>query len=232
MTIAENVMAVRQKIIDAAKAAGRDPKDILLVAATKMNSADRVKEAVAAGIDACGENRVQEIQEKLPLGAYEGKPLHFIGHLQRNKVKNVVGTCDLIQSVDSLELIDMISSRAQNMGIVQKILIEINIGGEDAKSGIAPAELERVLEYVAGKPAIDVRGLMAIPPISQFSGANKQYFDAMYNLFIDTSAKKYDNVSMQLLSMGMSDDYTDAIACGANMVRVGSAIFGARHYNK
>ena len=231
MTIAENVTAVRQKIIDAAKAAGRNPDEILLVAATKMNSADRVKEAVAAGVDACGENRVQEIQEKLPLGAYDGKPLHFIGHLQRNKVKNVVGTCDLIQSVDSLELIDLINSRAQNMGLVQKILIEINIGHEDAKSGIEPQQLDRVLEYVSGKPCVEVRGLMAIPPISQFSGANKQYFDAMYNLFIDTSAKKYDNVSMQLLSMGMSDDYTDAIACGANMVRVGSAIFGARHYN-
>ena len=230
MSIAENVLAVRQRIADAAVKAGRKPEEILLVAATKMNGADRVKEAVAAGVDACGENRVQEIQEKLPLGAYEGRPLHFIGHLQRNKVKNVVGVCDLIQSVDSVELVDLIDKRAASLEIVQDILIEINIGHEDAKSGIAPSGLDALLEHIAKKSNIYVRGLMAIPPISMFEGANKQYFDAMFNLFIDTGAKKYDNVSMQLLSMGMSDDYPDAIACGANMVRVGSAIFGARNY--
>ena len=172
-----------------------------------------------------------EILEKLPQGAYAGKPLHFIGHLQRNKVKNVVGTCDLIQSVDSAELLDLIGRRAAAMDLVQKVLLEVNIGREPAKSGVLPEQLDRLLDHAAGIGSIAVCGLMAIPPISAFPGGNIQYFEAMYNLFIDIKGKKYDNISMQLLSMGMSDDYTDAIACGANMVRVGSAIFGARVYH-
>jgi pyridoxal phosphate enzyme (YggS family) len=229
--IAENVAMVRERIRDAARSAGREQGEILLVAATKMNDAGRVRQAVEAGVDACGENRVQEILEKLPQGAYAGKPLHFIGHLQRNKVKNVVGTCDLIQSVDSAELLDLIGRRAAAIDLVQKILLEVNIGREPAKSGVLPEQLDRLLDHAAGIGSIAVCGLMAIPPISAFPGGNIQYFEAMYNLFIDIKGKKYDNISMQLLSMGMSDDYTDAIACGANMVRVGAAIFGARGYH-
>ena len=138
-TIAENIAAIRARIDAAARTTGRTGADITLVAATKMNDAARVREAVAAGIDACGENRVQEMTEKLAQGAYTGAPLHFIGHLQTNKVRQVVGKVDLIQSVDSPELLAMIEKRAAGQGIVQDILLEVNIGGEAAKSGVAPA---------------------------------------------------------------------------------------------
>ena len=230
MSITENVAAIRARVDAAALESGRKPEDIILVAATKMNDADRVREAVAAGIDACGENRVQELLEKHAQNAYAGKPLHFIGHLQTNKVRQIVGLVDLIQSVDSEALLQKIDAQAEKHGITQEILIEVNIGGEEAKSGVSPDELPALLEKASTYSHLRVRGLMAIPPISTEPGANNDYFCAMYKLFIDIGAKKYDNVFMDFLSMGMSDDFEDAIRCGANMVRVGSSIFGARHY--
>lgn len=230
MTIAENIAEIRCRIDAAAARSGRTGSDITLVAATKMNDADRVREAVAAGIDACGENRVQELVEKRAQGAYEGAPLHFIGHLQTNKVKQVVGVADLIQSVDSEALLARIDCRAEALGIVQDILLEINIGGESAKSGIAPEGLPALLEAASGCRHLRVRGLMAIPPICAEPCGNNVYFSRMRELFVDIGTKKYDNVSMDFLSMGMSGDFEDAIACGANMVRVGSSIFGARDY--
>ena len=231
-TIAENVASIREKMAEAAKQAGRDPESIRLCAATKMNDAAAVREAIAAGVDCCGENRVQEIQEKRPQGAYEGKPLHFIGHLQTNKVRQVVGKVDLIQSVDSPELLAMIEKRAAGQGIVQDILLEVNIGGEAAKSGVAPAALPELLETAAGCAHIRVRGLMAIPPVAETSDGNHAYFAKMHELFVDIGRKKYDNVFMDFLSMGMSGDFEDAISAGANMVRVGSSIFGARDYSR
>ena len=230
MSITENVAAIRARVDAAAIESGRRPGDITLVAATKMNDADRVREAVAAGVDACGENRVQELLEKHPQGAYAGKPLHFIGHLQTNKVRQIVGLVDLIQSVDSEALLQKIDAQAEKRGIVQDILIEVNIGGEEAKSGVAPEALPALLERASTYSHLRVRGLMAIPPIAGEPGGNHDYFCAMHQLFVDIGAKKYDNVSMDFLSMGMSDDFEDAILCGANMVRVGSLIFGARHY--
>ena len=158
-TIAENIAAIRARIDAAARQTGRTGADITLVAATKMNDAARVREAVAAGIDACGENRVQEMTEKLAQGAYTGVPLHFIGHLQTNKVRQVVGKVDLIQSVDSPELLAMIEKRAAMQDIVQDILLEVNIGGEAAKSGVEPAALPQLLETAAGCAHIRVRGL-------------------------------------------------------------------------
>ena len=228
-TIAENIAAIRARIDAAARTTGRTGADITLVAATKMNDAARVREAVAAGIDACGENRVQEMTEKLAQGAYTGAPLHFIGHLQTNKVRQVVGKVDLIQSVDSPELLAMIEKRAAGQGIVQDILLEVNIGGEAAKSGVAPAALP---ETAAGCAHIRVRGLMAIPPVAETSDGNHAYFAKMHELFVDIGRKKYDNVFMDFLSMGMSGDFEDAISAGANMVRVGSSIFGARDYSR
>ena len=228
--ITENVAAIRERIAAAAVKSGRKPEEILLVAATKMNGADRVREAVAAGVDACGENRVQELLEKNAQSAYAGRPLHFIGHLQTNKVRQIVGLVDLIQSVDSETLLRKIDAQAEKRGVVQDVLIEVNIGGEEAKSGVAPAELEPLLGIAAGCEHLRVRGLMAIPPIAAEPGGNRDYFSAMQQLFVDIKGKKYDNVSMDFLSMGMSDDFEDAILCGANMVRVGSSIFGARHY--
>ena len=231
-TIAENIAAIRARIDAAARTTGRTGADITLVAATKMNDAARVREAVAAGIDACGENRVQEMTEKLAQGAYTGVPLHFIGHLQTNKVRQVVGKVDLIQSVDSPELLAMIEKRAAMQDIVQDILLEVNIGGEAAKSGVDPAALPQLLETAAGCAHIRVRGLMAIPPVAKTSDGNHAYFTKMHELFVDIGRKKYDNVSMDFLSMGMSGDFEDAISAGANMVRVGSSIFGARDYSQ
>lgn len=230
MSIAENVKDVKSKIAAAAVACGRKPEDILLCAATKMNDADRVREAVAAGIDICGENRVQELVEKNALGAYEGCPLHFIGHLQKNKVKQVVGAVSLIQSVDSLQLLEVINRRAESLGIRQDVLLEVNIGAEEAKSGFAPEELDNVLSEIGSFGSVRVRGLMAIPPICQNPEDNRPYFSKMRQLFIDIGAKKYDNSSMDFLSMGMSADYEVAISEGANIVRVGTGIFGARDY--
>ena len=230
MSIAENVAEIRRRVDAAAIQSGRQPEEITLVAATKMNDASRVREAVAAGVDVCGENRVQELLEKHAQGAYEGKPLHFIGHLQTNKVKQIVGLVDLIQSVDSEALLRKIDAFAEKRGIIQDVLIEVNIGGEEAKSGVAPADLPQLLAIAGECTHLRVRGLMAIPPISGEPGGNHDYFCAMRQLFVDIGAKKYDNVSMDFLSMGMSDDFEDAILCGANMVRVGSSIFGARHY--
>ena len=230
MSITENVRTVRENIAKAALAAGRDPADIRLVAATKMNDADRVREAIAAGVDICGENRVQEMLEKNAQGAYNGAPLHFIGHLQKNKVSKVVGLASLIHSADSLALLDAVSSAAAAKGIVQDVLLEVNVGGETSKSGFAPEELASAIDHAGHLDAIRVRGLMAIPPICLSGEENRPYFTVLSQLFIDNGRKKYDNVIMDFLSMGMSGDYMTAISCGANMVRVGSAIFGARIY--
>ena len=228
--IEKNIVALRKEIDEAAKLCGRSGKDITLVAATKMNDASRVREAVAAGVDVCGENRVQELLEKYEAGAYEGAPLHFIGTLQTNKVKYLVGKVDLIQSVNSLKLAREISKCAEKLGIVQDILIEINIGGEESKSGADEESAHELCREIGKLPALSVRGLMTIPPICTDEEELKRFFVKMKELFIDIGAKKYDNINMEILSMGMSGDYKTAISCGANMVRVGTAIFGARNY--
>lgn len=230
-TIAENIAAIRARIDAAARLSGRTGADITLVAATKMNDAARVREAVAAGIDACGENRVQEMTEKLAEDAYTGAPLHFIGHLQTNKVRQVVGKVDLIQSVDSPELLAMIEKRAAMHNIVQDILLEVNIGGEAAKSGFAPEDIAAAAETALAMPHVRVRGLMTIPPVAMEPHGNLAYFEKMRWLYVDINAKIYDN-KMEYLSMGMSGDFADAIRCGSNMIRVGTAIFGARDYTK
>ncbi|MBO5952807.1 MAG: YggS family pyridoxal phosphate-dependent enzyme [Oscillospiraceae bacterium] len=232
MSIAQNVATIKQNIAQAAIAAGRDPKDILLCAATKMNNADAVRQAIAAGVDCCGENRVQELTAKLAEKAYAGAPIHFIGRLQTNKVKQVVGRVSLIQSVDRLKLLQAIQTEAARQGIVQDILLEINIGREESKGGFLVEELPTLLPKMGEFPNIFVRGLMAIPPICKISSNNDKFFHEMCNLSVDISSKKYDNVCVDILSMGMSDDYESAIRCGSTMIRVGTAIFGARDYTK
>ena len=229
MSIAENVAAIRQELEKAALAAGRDPGEIKLCAATKMNDAEAVRQAIAAGVDCCG---VQELTQKLAQHAYDGAPVHFIGHLQTNKVKQVVGKVALIQSVDSLRLLCAIDAEARKQGIVQDILLEINIGQEESKSGFREEEILPLLEKIGDFPNICVKGLMAIPPISQNSGDNLKYFQKISHLSVDIKAKKYDNVTVKCLSMGMSGDYQDAIRCGSTMIRIGTAIFGARDYAK
>lgn len=225
MSIAEHVKEIRNSI------AGVSPSGaVLLVAATKMNDATRVQEAIAAGIDACGENKVQEFLEKDAQGAYAGAPIHFIGHLQRNKVNKIVGRVDLIQSVDSAELLRLIDRRAESLGLVQDVLIEVSIAGEEQKSGIAPEALDALLDFAGTLGSVRVRGLMCVPPVAENSEENRRYFARMKQLFVDNSREKYDNVFMDFLSMGMTDDYLVAIEEGANMVRIGSAIFGRRNY--
>ena len=232
MSIASNVSAIRARMAGAAKAAGRDPGEIQLCAATKMNDADAVRQAIAAGVDCCGENRVQELVLKSSQNAYAGATVHFIGHLQTNKVRQVVGHVDLIQSVDSAHLLQAINAEAGKQSLIQNVLLEVNIGREASKGGFPPEEILPFLEHIDEFRNIRVRGLMAIPPNSHHSGENRKFFQELLQLSVDITGKKYDNVSMDCLSMGMSDDFEDAIACGSTMIRVGTAIFGARDYVK
>ena len=229
MSIAQRIAQVRANIAAAAREAGRAPQEITLVGASKMNDASACRAAVAAGIDALGENRVQEMTAKLAENAYDGAPLHFIGHLQRNKVRQVVGKADLIQSVGSLELLAEIEKAAGKLGILQNILLEVNIGEEAAKSGFAPAELLSGAEAALAMEHIRVLGLMTIPPAEADREENLRYFDRVRALFLDMDGKLFHN-SLQVLSMGMSGDYEDAVRAGATMVRVGTAICGSRHY--
>lgn len=229
MNIRENIRNVRERIARAALTAGRNPEDVLLVGASKMNGADACRAAIAAGIDALGENRVQEMTAKLAEHAYDGAPLHFIGHLQRNKVRQVVGRAALIQSAGSLELLAEIQRQAEKLNIVQEVLLEVNIGGEQSKSGFAPEALYRAAERARTFASVRVMGLMTIPPAEREPHGNLPYFTKVSRFYVDISRDLYDN-GFKYLSMGMSDDFEDAIAAGATMVRVGSAIFGHRQY--
>ena len=229
MSIAENIQSIRSRMAAAAEKVGRSPEEILLVGASKMNDAAACREAIAAGIDALGENRVQEMTAKLAENAYDGAPLHFIGHLQRNKVRQVVGKVGLIHSVGSLELLQEIDRQAAKQNLVQDVLLEVNIGGEESKSGFAPEALYDAAAKARDFSAVRVRGLMTIPPVERTPHGNLPFFERVAELYVDIGRNLYDNTFVYL-SMGMSDDFQDAIAAGATMVRVGSAIFGQRHY--
>lgn len=230
--IRENVLAIRAEMAKACAQIGRSEDSVKLLAATKMNDHDRIRAAIEAGVDLCGENRVQEFQTKHAQGAYEGCPVHFIGHLQKNKAKFLVGNVDLIQSVDSVPLLSTLDRLAENKDLIQDILLEINIGGETAKSGIRPEEADEFSARMKEFSHLRLRGFMTIPPISEEIHGNLQYFAKMYNLYVDIKAKKYDNTNIDCLSMGMSDDFADAIKEGATLIRVGTGIFGARQYVK
>ena len=230
MSIEENVTRIRAEIAAAAREAGREPGQIQLCAATKMNDAEAVRRAITAGVDCCGENRVQELTAKRAQHAYDGAPVDFIGHLQTNKVRQVVGRVRLIQSVDSLRLLQAVNAEAAKQGLAQDILLEVNIGREPNKSGFAEEEVLPLLGKIGLYPNICVKGLMTIPPISQNKDDNVKFFQKMSQLCVDIREKKYDNVSVNCLSMGMSADYADAVRCGSTMVRVGTSIFGARQY--
>ena len=231
MSITENVHMARQKINAAAESVGRSGSEVRLLAATKMNGPEAVQEAIRAGVDICAENRVQEFLSKNAVNAYAPCCVHFIGHLQKNKVKYLVGAVELIHSVDSTELMDAISRRAQSLGIVQDVLLEVNIGGEASKSGVSPDGLEALLTHAAACPGLHVKGLMTIPPAVSTGEENRWYFRRMYELFVDIRRKTYDNVTMAELSMGMSGDYEEAVRCGATIVRLGTALFGPRNYD-
>ena len=229
MSLEENIAQVKANIAAAAREAGRDPAEITLVAATKVQTSDTIRAAIAAGVTICGENRVQEMTAHLDDNAYAGSALHFIGHLQTNKVKYVVGRVDMIESVGSERLLDAIEDRAGKLGLVQDILLEVNIGMEESKGGVDPVQLRPLAELAQSLPHVRLRGLMAIPPISPLPGANRPFFAKMYQLFVDIRREMSDNqCDIDCLSMGMSGDFEDAIAEGATLVRVGTALFGPR----
>lgn len=228
-SIADNVKRLREEIAGAAIRAGRNPEDVKLMAATKTQTPQAVNQAIAAGITLLGENRAQELCEKYD--EYDKGPgveIHFIGHLQTNKVKMVLGKASLVQSVGSLKLAKEISKQGVAAGIATDLLLEINVGGEESKSGVAPQEAEELVREVALLPAVKLRGLMAIPPIWQENGGGERFFAGMQEMLVDIQSKKIDNVNMEILSMGMSDDFTVAIKHGSTLVRVGTAIFGQR----
>lgn len=229
MSIPENVQAVLAQVRQAALEAGRSPEAVILCAATKTQTDEAIRQAIAAGVTVCGENRVQELTAHLESGAYAGAQVHFIGHLQTNKVKQVVGHVDLIHSVDSERLLRAIDAQAGKLGLCQDILLEVNLAGEQSKGGVPPEALEPLARLAGELPGVRLRGLMAIPPISQNPGDNREYFSKLRQLFVDIKGKILDNqTKIDCLSMGMSGDYADAIAEGATLVRVGTALFGPR----
>ena len=226
-----NYRTICENIAKAAQSVGKTADDIIFLAATKTVDADTINHAISLGLSYIGENRVQELLSKYESYDLEHASLQFIGHLQTNKVRQIVGKVDLIQSVDSVKLAKEISRCSQKQGITTDILVEVNVGREENKSGVLPEALDDLLCQIAEIPNIMVRGLMTIPPICGLPQENCKFFDYMHDIFIDIGSKNIDNISMDILSMGMSDDYIEAIKCGANMVRVGSALFGARNYN-
>ena len=229
MSISTNLSHVVEEIRAAALAAGRDPAEITLVAAIKTQSDDTIRQAIAAGVAVCGENRVQELTAHWEAGAYEGARVHFIGHLQTNKVKYLVGKVDLIHSVSSQKLLLEIDRQAAKAGLVQEVLLEVNLAQEPSKSGFLCSQVLPAARLAAGLDHVRVRGLMCIPPAATFPEENLPFFHKLKALAVDIKEEMGDNkTDMTILSMGMSRDFTAAIAAGATHVRVGTAIFGPR----
>ena len=228
----EAVLAIREKMAAAAREAGRGPAEVQLCAACKTRTAETVAASAALPIDVFGENHVQELCANFDAGAYCGKPSHFIGHLQTNKIKKVLGRASLIQSVGSEHLLTAIEKEAARAGIVQNVLLEVNIGQEESKGGCMPQEVEALARQAMDMGAVRLRGLMAIPPVNDDDAQNRRYLAAVHDLFVKAGERGYSNVEMQTLSMGMSGDYENAIREGATLVRIGTAIYGERDYSK
>lgn len=221
---------INEKIAEAAMKAGKTRDDITFLSATKTVEPEYINYAISLGLSYIGENKVQELLSKYDEYNLENCSLQFIGHLQSNKVKQIVGKVDLIQSIDSIKLAKEVSKCSLKNNITSDILVEVNIGKEKNKSGVMPEMLEELVEEISTLPAVNVKGLMTIPPICEKNDEIRRYFEKMNRLFLDISSKKLDNISMDILSMGMSSDYYEAILEGANMVRIGSALFGNRIY--
>lgn len=226
-----NYKLICENIAKAAQKCGKTENDITFLAATKTVDAKTINHAISLGLSHIGENRVQELLSKYDEYDLNNCSLQFIGHLQSNKVRQIIDKVDLIQSVDSFKLASEISRQAVLKNKNVDILIEVNIGKEESKSGVMPEETVDLLYQIKDLPSINVKGLMTIPPICENTQKICKYFDNMHKMFIDIKAQNIDNISMDILSMGMSDDYEQAILSGSNMVRVGSALFGARNYN-
>lgn len=228
--IAENLKAVQENIRSACEKAGRRYEDVKLIAVSKTKPLSDIETLITCGVNDFGENKVQELTEK-----YENvsRPVnfHLIGHLQTNKVKYVVGKAVLIHSVDSLHLAQEIEKESAKKNLVSDILIQINIANEETKFGIRPEETEELVWAVSKMPHIRIKGLMTIAPFVQNAELNRGFFRKMHQILLDIKSQSIDNVDMDILSMGMTNDYRVAIEEGSNMVRVGTAIFGARNYN-
>ncbi len=230
MSIKENLDLITEKIKAAAEKSGRKREDVLLLAVSKTVDVPRIKEAVNLGLVDLGENKPQEINWKY----YEIKNVkwHQIGHLQTNKVKYIIDKVCLIHSVDSLKLAEEISKRAKSKNITMDILVEINIAGEEAKSGVPLDEAEALAVEISKLDNVIVKGLMTVAPFVENPEDNREYFKQMRNLFVDIRNKNYNNIDMKYLSMGMTNDYEIAVEEGANIVRIGTGLFGARDYSK
>lgn len=226
-----NIATVCEKIEKAAALSGRKRADIVLCAASKTRTFDEISESAKYGIDMFGENHAQELEANFDSGAYLGKPASFIGHLQTNKVKDIIKRVELIHSIDSLRLAYEAEKQAERADCETDILLEINIAGEKSKSGFSPEEVIEAIYEIAELPRIHIRGLMSIPPICEDNTKNRKYFSKLNNMFLDIGTKKIDNSSMDILSMGMSDDFDVAIAEGSTLVRIGTALFGKRKYS-
>ena len=229
--ILENIKEVEAKVAAAAQRSGRKREDILLLAVSKTQPVEVIRQAVTYGLSSLGENKVQEIMDKYePIG--EGVHWHLIGHLQTNKVKYIIDKVDMIHSVESLKLAEEIEKRGAARGIVMDVLVEVNIANEESKYGVAPENTEAFIRQLARMEHLRVRGLMTVAPFVENSEDNREYFCQMRQLQVDINAKKIDNVLMDVLSMGMTGDYEVAIEEGATIVRVGTGIFGERDYSK
>lgn len=225
----DNFREVKQRIEEACRRSGRDPKEVTLIAVSKTKPVEMLQEAYDFGTRIFGENKVQELMDK-----YEQMPKdihwHLIGHLQRNKVKYIIDKVDLIHSVDSLRLAETIDKEAQKHGLIANILIEVNVAGEESKFGLAPEEVGEFVDQLAGFSHIKVCGLMTIAPFVENPEENRPYFQRLRKLSVDIAAKKVNNVTMSILSMGMTNDFEVAVEEGATMVRVGTGLFGVRNY--
>ncbi|MBR3593899.1 MAG: YggS family pyridoxal phosphate-dependent enzyme [Clostridia bacterium] len=227
----ENYAEIVKNIAAAAEKSGRNPEDIILLAATKTVSADRINYAISKGVNYIGENRVQELLSKDD-DVNPSAHRHFIGHLQTNKVKDIIGRVEMIESVDSVHLAEKIGAEAVKRGITMDVLLEINIGAEQSKSGFTPEGIYEALDEIMKIEGIKVRGIMSIPPVCTDKTVQREFFTKLNDIFIDISREKLDNSNRLYLSMGMSSDYDLAIECGANLVRIGTGLFGDRNYKK
>lgn len=228
--IKENLQEVEARICEACKKSGRNRSEVQLIAVSKTKPISMVEEALACGILDFGENKPQELKEKYEALQKDIK-WHMIGHLQRNKVKYVVGRASMIHSVESLRLAEAINQEAEKKGIIMPVLVEVNVAKEDSKFGISADDCLHFVETIAKLPNIAVKGLMTIAPFVENAEDNRKYFEKLRKLSVDIKNKNIDNVSMCNLSMGMTGDYEVAIEEGATMVRVGTGIFGDRNYN-
>ncbi len=225
-----NYKYINEQIEKACQNSGRKRDEVILSAAVKTVPCDVINHAVSLGLRHIGENKVQELLLKYPDYDLDNAQLHFIGHLQTNKVRQIIDKVSLIQSVDSVKLASEISKRAVDLNKRMDVLIEINAAGEQTKSGVEFSQVLELIDEIRTLEGISIKGLMTIPPICENADDNRKYFSKIYNMFIDIRSKKMDNVDMRILSMGMSDDYKAAIEEGATMVRIGSALFGKRVY--